>query len=244
MKIYRLWVAGLLMVMTTGLFGQSQSTNVLSDKEKKEGWRLLFDGKTTNGWRKYRGDKPGSAWKVKDGILYLDASNKVNNKVVDGGTLMTREQYKDFELSVDWKIAPCGNSGIFFNVVEEGKGAEDWNTGPEMQILDNSCHPDGQYPKHRAGNLYDLIASPTESVKPAGEWNTARILSDKGHLVLWLNDVKQAEIQMYSPGWDALVKGSKFKDTEVFAKSRQGYIALQDHDNEVSFRNIKIRKLH
>lgn len=243
MKTKKLVLTALFAVMAAGLFGQGPAINTLTEKEKKEGWRLLFDGKSISDWRKYRSDKPGAAWKVKDGILYLDASNKVNGKIVDGGTLITREQYKDFEFSIDWKIEPCGNSGIFFNVVEEGKGAEDWNTGPEIQVLDNACHPDAKFPKHRAGNLYDLIASTTESVKPGGEWNNCRIVSNKGHLVIWLNDVKQAEVQMYTPEWDALVKASKFKDTEVFAKSRQGFIGLQDHENQVSFRNIKIRKL-
>ncbi len=233
----------LVTVMATGLFAQGPEINALTKQEKKDGWQLLFDGKTTNGWRKYRSDRPGSAWKVSDGTLFLDASNKVNGKIVDAGSIITMEQFKDFDFTIDWKISPCGNSGIFFNVVEEGKGAEDWNTGPEIQVLDNACHPDAQYPKHRAGNLYDLIASPTESVKPAGEWNTARIVSNKGQLVIWLNDVKQAEIQMYSAEWDALVKTSKFKDTEVFAKSKQGFICLQDHDNQVWFRNVKIKKL-
>lgn len=227
--------------MANDLFGQANAFNTLTKKEKKEGWKLLFNGKTTEGWRNYKSDNIGPAWKVKDGALFFDTSSKKDGKIVGGGSIITKEQFKDFEFSVDWKIEPCGNSGILFNVTEEG--AVEWNTGPEMQVLDNACHPDSKFPKHRAGNLYDLIASKTESVHLAGEWNTARIVSDKGHLELWLNDVRQVEIEMFTPEWDALIGSSKFKDIPIFGKARQGHICLQDHDNQVWFRNIKIRRL-
>ncbi len=160
-----------------------------------------------------------------------------------GGDLVTKEEFENYEFSVDWKIEPCGNSGIIFNVVEDPKYDYVWKTGPEMQVLDNTCHPDAKIDKHRAGNLYDLIASKTESVHPAGEWNTAKIISNRGHLELWLNDVKQVETEMFTPEWEAMIQGSKFKTSPDFGKARKGHIALQDHGNQVWFRNIKIREI-
>jgi hypothetical protein len=128
-------------------------------------------------------------------------------------------------------------------VVEAPEYQYVWQTGPEMQVLDNACHPDAKIEKHRAGNLYDLIASPTESVKSANEWNVAKIVSNKGHLELWLNGVKQVETTMFTPEWEAMIKGSKFKDMPGFGKSKKGRISLQDHGDLVWFRNIKIKEL-
>jgi cytochrome c len=222
---------------------QKEVNNKLTSKEKKEGWALLFDGKTTTGWRNFKSDKIGKAWKVVDGSLTLDSSNKKEWQVVDGGDIITDKDYENYELKVEWKIEACGNSGIIFNVVENPKYEYVWKTGPEMQVLDNTCHPDAKIAKHQAGNLYDLIESTTVSVRPAGEWNQVRIISNKGHLELWLNDVKQVETEMFTPEWVALIKGSKFKDESDFGMARKGHIALQDHGNRVSFRNIKIKAL-
>jgi len=221
----------------------AQSPNTLSDQEKKEGWMLLFDGVSTKGWHNFKSDKIGPAWKISEDALYLDARDKKDWQVRGGGDIVTQGEFENYEFIVDWKIEACGNSGIIFNVVEDPKYDYVWKTGPEMQVLDNTCHPDAKIDKHRAGNLYDLIESSTVSVRPAGEWNTARIISNKGHLELWLNNVKQVETEMFTPQWEALIKGSKFKNEPDFGKARKGHIALQDHGNQVWFRNIKIREI-
>ena len=223
--------------------GQSQSLNSLTKAEKKDGWKLLFDGKTTNGWRNFKSDKIGSAWKVKDGALFLDTSEKKEGKMVGGGDIVTNDEYENYELSLEWKIQACGNSGVIFNVQEGDQYDAVWKTGPEMQVLDNACHPDAKIDKHRAGNLYDLIESKTVTVKPAGEWNQARLISNKGHLEFWLNGSQQVETEMFIPAWEAMIKGSKFRDMPDFGKSRKGKIALQDHGDMVWYRNIKIRSL-
>lgn len=211
--------------------------NKLTAAEEKAGWKLLFDGTSLTGWHKYNAGKPGDGWKVADGTFFLDPSIKDG-----GGDVVTDAEYENYEFSIDWKIEPCGNSGIIFNVVEKPTYKYVWLTGPEMQVLDN-CHPDGKIAKHRAGNLYDLIASSTETVKPGGEWNTARIVIHHGNLQLWLNGVKQVETTMFDSNWEAMIKASKFKDMPDFGKARKGKIALQDHGNKIWFKNAKIRVL-
>ena len=217
--------------------------NTLTEAEQKDGWRLLFDGKTTSGWRNYRSNKIGAAWKVKDGALYLDTSKKRDWQVVDGGDIVTNDEFENYEFSLEWKIQKCGNSGIIFNVVESEKSDYVWQSGPEFQILDNICHPDGKIDKHRAGNLYDLIESKFVAANTAGEWNVARIVANKGKYELWLNGYKLVDADMTGDEWKELIKGSKFKDMPNFGKSTRGRIALQDHGDQVWFRNIKIKEI-
>ncbi len=214
--------------------------NTLTKKQKRDGWKLLFDGKTTTGWRNYNAKAIGSGWKVEDGTLYLD--NTVIKKE-ERGDIISHDQFQDFELMLEWKIDSCGNSGILFNVVEDPNYASVWHTGPEMQVLDNTCHADAKIEKHRAGDLYDLVKCSKETVRPAGEWNEVKIISDKGSYEFWLNGEKVVSFTMHTPEWDALVAGSKFKDLPAFAKSKRGHIALQDHGDKVWFRNIKIKEL-
>jgi cytochrome c len=234
-------------LLTTLLFclfvGFASAQNTLTEKEIKAGWKLLFEGKTLAGWHNFKSDKIGEAWSVNDGAIHLNKTQQAGFQVKGGGDIVTQDEFENFELQLEWKIAPCGNSGIIFNVVESPEYEYVWQTGPEMQVLDNTCHPDAKIEKHRAGNLYDLIKSPTESVKPANEWNEVRIVSNKGKLVLWLNDVKQVETEMFTPAWEALIKGSKFKDMPGFGKARKGKISLQDHGDLVWYRNIKIKEL-
>lgn len=222
--------------------------NTLSKQEKAEGWRLLFDGKTTNGWHNYGKEGIGSAWKVIDGTLVLDDSNRQENErgysyIPDGGDIVTDEEFENYELRLEWKISPCGNSGIMFNILETEEYRLPWLTGPEIQVLDNACHSDAKYDTHRAGCLYDLIPVSKETVKPAGEWNSVRIVFDEGHLENWLNGEKVVETQMWTDAWDKMVSKSKFKRMKAFAKAKRGRIGLQDHNDKVWFRNIKIKAL-
>jgi hypothetical protein len=217
-------------------------TASLTDDEKNEGWQLLFDGSSTTGWHSYGKISAGSSWKTADGVLYLD-STKTDGKR-DEGDLVTDKEYENFHLSLDWKLAPGGNSGIIFLINEDtAKYKRTYETGPEMQVLDNSGHADGKIEKHHAGDLYDLIACSTETVKPVGEWNHAEIKLDKGKLDFYLNGTNVVFTTMWDDNWNKMVANSKFKNMPGFAKFKKGRIALQDHGDPVWYRNIKIKEL-
>ncbi|MFT3682593.1 MAG: DUF1080 domain-containing protein [Ferruginibacter sp.] len=208
------------------------------------GWVALFDGKSTAGWHTYGKTTTGSAWKVADGVLYLDTTVKDGWQIKDGGDIVTNSEYENFHFKTDWKIAKDGNSGIIFLVNEDtAKYDHVWKTGPEMQVLDNAGHPDAKIKKHRAGDLYDLITSSKEVVKPHDEWNTAEIIVNNGKLDLILNGTTVVSTTMWDDNWKKLIAGSKFKDMKDFGTYKKGKLALQDHGNQVSFRNIMIRKL-
>ncbi len=211
--------------------------NMLSKAQKKEGWQLLFDGKTTKGWHTFNQDEVSNKWSVSEGILTYNP--KASGK---GGDLVTDGEYQNFHLKLDWKVSDCGNSGVIFNIQEDGQ-EKTYHTGPEMQILDNTCHADAKYPTHRAGSLYDLIQAQPETVKPAGEWNTAEIILDQGHLVFKLNGTQVVETQMFNQKWDEMLANSKFKQWPGFGTFQKGRIGLQDHGDVVEFRNIMIMEL-
>ncbi|MEO6132328.1 MAG: DUF1080 domain-containing protein, partial [Saprospiraceae bacterium] len=143
----------------------------------------------------------------------------------------------------EWKISPCGNSGIIYNVVESTDHEYVWKTGPEMQVLDNTCHPDARFKAHKAGDLYDMIESNYVTVKPAGQWNKVRLIKNKGHVEHWLNGRKVVEYDMYTDKWKDMISKSKFKDMKGFGLAPKGKISLQDHGNPVWYRNIKIHVL-
>ncbi len=161
----------------------------------------------------------------------------------DGGDILTNDEFENFELNLEWKISPCGNSGIIYNVVEAEGYDYVWNSGPEMQVLDNVCHPDSRYVSHKAGDLYDLIESKYPVAKPAGEWNKVRIIKNQGKVEHWMNGVKIVEYDMNSPEWPELIAKSKFKDMKGFGLAPKGKISLQDHGDKVWYRNIKIKTL-
>ena len=218
--------------------------NTLTASEKAAGWHLLFDGLGSDGWHTYGSRSIGTAWKISNGNLHLDADSKKEFKVNTGGDIVTDEEYGDFELQLEWKIVSGGNSGICFYVKEDrSKYAYMWQTGPEMQILDNDKHPDGKIIKHRAGDLYDLISSSSEPVKSAGEWNKVRIRSLNGKLDFYLNDVHIVSTILWNDNWRNLIANSKFRTMPDFGSYRTGRIGLQDHGDNVWFRNIKIRRL-
>lgn len=218
--------------------------NTLSAEEVEEGWELLFNGKDLSGWHKYGGAPVGSSWKVAEGELFLETGTAEGWQVRDGGDIVSEKSFGDFHLSVEWKISQNGNSGIIFYISEDSTKYEwPWNTGPEMQVLDNEGHPDAKIEKHRAGDLYDLISVSEETVKPHGEWNHAEIKSQGGQLEMWLNGTMVISTTLWDDNWKALVAGSKFGSMPDFGTFTEGKIGLQDHGDKVWFRNVKIRPL-
>lgn len=206
--------------------------NTLTDAEKKDGWKLLFDGSSLKGWRGFQKKSAPAGWVADNGAL---------TRLAPAGDLITQKQYKDFELSLEWNISEGGNSGIMFRVTE---GSEDtYETGPEMQVLDDARHADGHNRLTSAGSAYGLYAAPAGIVKPAGEWNQVRLLVKGKHVEQWLNGTKVVEYELQSPDWEAKVAASKFHQWPGYGRAPHGYIALQDHGDRVAYRNIKIREL-
>jgi hypothetical protein len=243
--MYTLFSATLLWSCHSPLKSQTMSTgnNTLTESEKREGWQLLFDGTTTNGWHTYGKKGIGNAWKAQDGTLLLDAASKNSPQKAEGGDIVTDREFENFHLIYDWKIAPNGNSGLIFYVQEDpAKYQAVWHTGPEMQVLDNAGHPDAKITTHRAGDLYDLITA-KETVKPANEWNTAEIISNNGQLRFRLNGEDILQTTMWNDEWKRMIANSKFKSMPGFGMFKKGKIALQDHGDNVWFRNIKIKSL-
>ena len=222
--------------------------NTLSEQERAEGWQLLWDGKTTEGWRSVRSDAfPASGWSITNGVLTVQARD---GEAQRGGDIITRKRFSSFELTADFKLTPGANSGIKLFAQtglspKEKKAAQ--AVGLEFQLLDDALHPDAKRGKdgdRTVGSLYDLIpAAKNKKVLPVGEWNHARILSRGTHMEFWLNGEKTVEFDRGSAEFRKLVAGSKFKDIRGFGEASDGPILLQDHGNEVSFRNLKLREL-
>lgn len=223
---------------------QNQSTMQSSENNAAaaDGWISLFDGKTTNGWHTYNKTGIGSAWKVVDGTLHLDAAAKKAPQSATGGDIVTDQEFEDFHLKLEWKLSPKGNSGVIFYSKEDPQYGAMWHTGPEMQVLDNDGHADAKIHKHRSGDLYDLIES-KQNTKPVGEWNLAEIVSKDGKLEFHLNGQKTLETTMWDDNWRAMIANSKFKNMAAFGTVKKGKIGLQDHGDDVWFRNIMIKKL-
>jgi hypothetical protein len=196
---------------------------------------VLFDGKETSAWKGYKQDQfPSKEWVIDDGAL-----KTVPGKSVD---LVTREKYKDFDLSFEWKVPPAGNSGVMYNVDEAGRAP--WHSGPEYQVLDDARHPDGKNPKTTSGSLYALIApNEKKTVKPVGEWNQSRIVSKSGRVEHWLNGAKVVEFDWNDPKLRADVKKSKFGEHATFMAKDEGHIVFQHHGEEVWYRNIRVKRL-
>jgi len=207
--------------------------NTLTDTEKKEGWMLLFDGKSMDQWKNFKKDGISEKWQIKDGAMVLTGKG--------GGDVMTKKTYKNFDFKLEWKISEGGNSGIF--ILADEKGPQIYTHAPEIQILDNEKHSDRSKPNHRSGSLYDMITSPPESHKKAGEWNQVRILLKDKMLKVWQNGILTAEVTIGSSKWNELLANSKFKNWKGFAANEAGALGLQDHGDVVSFKNLKIKVL-
>lgn len=240
-------VAALVILMSCNSAEKSPSETMSGIDEKPaadSGWVSLFDGKTTAGWHSYGKDKAGTRWAIADSAIYFDTARKEVPAGETGGDLTTDKEYENFHLKLEWKIAQNGNSGIIFYVHEDTSTYKaTYNTGLEMQVLDNDGHPDGKIIKHRAGDLYDLISCSKETVKPVGEWNEVEIISKDGKLDLMLNGTSVVSTTLWDDNWKKMVAGSKFKTMADFGTFKKGKIALQDHGNMVWYRNIKIKEL-
>lgn len=203
----------------------------LTPEEEAAGWRLLLDG-TLDAWRGYRREDVPAGWSVGGGTLSFAPG-------ADGGTLITREQFADFELALEWKVAEGGNSGVFYRVTEAER-APYW-TGPELQVLDNAGHPDGRTPETSAGANYALHAPAEDVTRPAGEWNEARIVVRGAHVEHWMNGVRIVEYELWTEEWRAAVAATKFAEWPGYGMAAAGHIGLQDHGDPVWYRNIRVR---
>ena len=196
-----------------------------------------------NGWHKYGEESIGAAWQVNDNAIHLNVSDKADWQAKNGGDILSQDAFENFHLQLDWKVAQNGNSGIIFYVHEDPSQYKfPWMTGPEMQVLDNDGHPDSKIIKHRAADLYDVITA-KETVKKAGEWNHAEIISNKGKLQFFLNGEKVLETTMWDDHWKEMIAKSKFHEFPGFGTYNKGKLCLQDHGDKVWFKNIKIKSL-
>jgi hypothetical protein len=232
---------------------QDQPPNTLSVEERDAGWRLLFDGRTFAGWRGLGRDSiPAGHWLIEDGSIRKVASGQVpkaaDGQPLVGGDILTVERFRDFELKLEWRVSPGGNSGIKYNVSEEMSTSlppRHAALGFEYQILDDDLHPDARVgPNRTAAALYDLVPPATQKrLRPVGEYNEARIVFRGGHCEHWLNGDKLVEFDIASAEFDSLLAASKYSPIPAFAEKREGHIVLQDHSDDVWFRSIKIREL-
>lgn len=230
---------------------QEQQTQAAEDATAEsmaeDDWEVLFDGTNTDKWRGYCSEAFPQGWVIEDGALKVQGSGR--GEAGSGGDIITKEKFSNFELSLEWKVSEGGNSGIFYLARERcsDNKAPIWQSSPELQILDNERHPDAKLGKdgnRQAGSLYDLIPANPQNAKPAGEWNQVTIMVYKGTVVHTQNGENVLEYHLWTEDWNNMVKNSKFASYEDFLNvAQEGHIGLQDHGDDVWFRNIKIRRL-
>jgi hypothetical protein len=234
------------LILNVGCQEQVTTDNTLSKAEKRKGWILMFNGENMDGWRGWQREDPPGVWSVSDGTLFCKGMSGEEAGPGGKGYIIYGEEFSEFHLKVDWKISEGGNSGIFY------LGDEAHNsivaTAPEMQVLDNERHPDakkGQNGNRKAGALYDLLPAVPQNANPAGEWNSAEVILKDGHLKHIQNGEVVLSVQMWTDEWKELVSGSKFPGIreDWHDVPRKGFIGLQDHGDDVWFKNIKIKKL-
>lgn len=210
------------------------TVNTLTEAEREAGWQLLFDGSSLDGWRGYQQDEVPDSWTIEEEAIHFPGDDD------NGGTIITTNTYDHFELRLEWKISPEGNSGVMYRVTEDTDAA--YKTGPEFQVLDNAALEETDS-LHQAGALYGLYAAREDATKPVGQYNEARIVVRGSHVEHWMNGTKLLDAEMGSDDWNQRVAGTKFADWPQFATAESGYIALQDHGDPVWFRDIKLRPL-
>ena len=232
-----------LLVVVSAMSIQAQTMNTLTPKEKEDGWTLLFDGKSMDGWRKCNSTEMATNWTIDDQAMKVSQGQRKGSGQ-GGDILFGAKKFGNFELSIDWKIAKEGNSGIFFNIVEY-PGQPIYYAAPEIQVLDNWDASDNKLANHLAGSLYDMLPALPQNAKPAGQWNTIVIRVKDGKVTHTQNGEKVCEYELWTPAWYEMVAKSKFKDWQGFKEgpAKEGYIGLQDHGYDCWFRNIKIRVL-
>lgn len=226
---------------------EEKAANVLAKTEMdipNEEWTILFDGETFDGWHEYKKDSVSENWKIEDGamVFYPPKEGKDN----EDHNLVSDNEYTDFVLSIEWRISEAGNSGIFWAIKELPELDKPYETGPEIQVLDNDKHPDGKNgTSHQAGALYDLVSPSEDVTKPVGDWNLCEItINHKTNTgIVVLNDVEVVNFSVNNPEWSTMVSKSKFAEWQHFAKYTRGKIGVQDHSDKVAFRNIKIKEL-
>lgn len=225
-------------VITLAAGRQAAAPNTLSDADKKAGWSLLFDGKSLDGWRAYKKpDASGTRWKVEDGWLTLPAGTGQDTR--GARDIISKDTFDHFELTLEWKIAPGGNSGVKYFVLED----QDAAIGHEYQVIDDARHADAKIGPHRqTAAFYDVLPASNRPVKQAGELNTTRILVQGDTVEHFLNGKQVLRYTLDSPELRAAIAKSKFKDIARFGKLQNGHILLQDHGDQVWYRNVKIRR--
>lgn len=245
----RIAVIIMVVALTLGCKSKEKETNVeeemveieASANETNDDWVILFDGTNFDNWRGYNTDEMYAEWSIEDGTMAFTPGEE------GGKNIITKDKYKNFVLSLEWKISKKGNSGIFWAVHESEKFREAYQTGPEIQVLDNAEHPDSFVAEgtHKAGSLYDMIKCPPELVNPAGEWNhvVLEINYDENIGKLQMNGKEAFTFPVKGEAWDAMIENSKFKGWEGFGAYHEGHIGLQDHSDKVWYRNIKIKRI-
>ena len=215
-----------------GVEAEAEPANGLAAEEVAAGWRLLSDG-TLDAWRGYRRQDVPGGWSAVDGAIVFTPGE-------EGGSIITRDRFTDFELAFEWKVEERGNSGVFYKVTEAER-APYW-TGAEYQILDNAGHPDGQQPETSAGANYALHAPAEDATRPVGDWNQGRILVHGPRVEHWMNGVRIVEYELWTDEWRALVAGTKFAEWPGYGMAEEGHIGLQDHGDPVWYRNVRVRQ--
>jgi hypothetical protein len=238
------------------LLNKPQVNNLSEAPKDSEGFISLFDGKTFNGWRGYGKDTIPGKWIIEEGAIKVNGSGQGEAHSGDGGDIIFAHKFKNFELSFEWKVAPGANSGLLY-LAREIKGEPIWISSPEYQVLDNIQHPDAQLGENgnrKSASLYDMIPADPQNAKAVGEWNAGAILVYKGTVIHKQNGKNVVEYHLWTPQWNELIAKSKFKPggsfplaygllTNLGGDEHEGYIGLQDHGDDVWYRNIKIKIL-